>query len=257
MNSLDIRKKSGGQIALIVLLASAVLLTLGLSTSKKATVDTRVDTDQELLKQAFNTAESGVDYYLSTGTTSYTTSDGKSQANVTVSNIGGGANLVSDGLVLQNNTFLFWLVDHTTTGEIGSSGYSGDNLKIAVDSGFNKALKVDYFYKKVDDTFGVDRFVYNFNGGSVVTGASSVTSGVNEVSMTKIGTPYLIAVTPIGGPTNIALSGSENFPLQGEELTSVGTAVGVNSQVKVNNRYKVPSFMLDAITANGSVLSNN
>jgi hypothetical protein len=36
MNLIKIKKQSGGQIVLIVLLASAVLLTLGLSTSKKS-----------------------------------------------------------------------------------------------------------------------------------------------------------------------------------------------------------------------------
>lgn len=75
-------KSEKGQIALIVLLVSAITMTIGLSLSRKTVTETKIQTDQELLKQAFNTAESGVDYYLGTGKTEYTAPDEKSKADV-------------------------------------------------------------------------------------------------------------------------------------------------------------------------------
>ncbi|MDD2482862.1 MAG: hypothetical protein PHE71_01085 [Candidatus Shapirobacteria bacterium] len=63
-NKIKNNQSNQGQIAIIVLLASAILLTLGMSASRKTVTDTKVDTDEELLKEAFNTAESGINNYL-------------------------------------------------------------------------------------------------------------------------------------------------------------------------------------------------
>ena len=52
-----------GQVVLMVLLASALVLVLGLSAAKQATIETNFDTAQEFLKKAFNAAESGIEYY--------------------------------------------------------------------------------------------------------------------------------------------------------------------------------------------------
>jgi hypothetical protein len=46
----------------------------------------------------------------------------------------------------------------------------------------------------------------------------------------------------------LSLSGASNFPVQGEDLTSVGTADnGTKTQIKTRNIYQVPSFLFDAI----------
>ncbi len=258
--------KSKGQVVLVVLLASAVVMTLGLSVAKRTVTDTKVDTDEELLKQAFNTAESGVDYYLATGKIGYTAPDGKSVADVNVTNVGGGSTLSSDGLVLTNNAFLFWLIDHNSNGDIGNSGYKGTNVDICVDDTYSKALKIDYYYRAAGK-YNVSRFGFNFdsNNGTTVNGFTAKVGKGGCINLaTNVGEPLLLAVTPIGGQTKMVVidkSGS-NFPVQGEEITSIGRAgnivdtnTGVNTQVKVLNRYKVPAFMLDAITAGNSVLS--
>jgi Tfp pilus assembly protein PilX len=67
-----IDKRESGQVALIVLIVSAVVLTLGLSTSKRTVTENKITTEEGLLKEAFNVAESGIEYYLSTGSTAYT-----------------------------------------------------------------------------------------------------------------------------------------------------------------------------------------
>jgi hypothetical protein len=259
------RRQSRGQAILIVLLASAVIMTLGLSSARRTVIDTKIDTDEELLKQAFNTAESGVDYYLSTGETDYSDPDTNSSAQVTVNPIGLGTSLSSDGVVLSNTPALFWLVSHNSDGSINSSNYfTGNTVDICVDDNFSKALKIDYFYLS-GGSYKVMRKGINFsdstefNFSPVGTSNKCISQSINNLD-----TPLLLAVTPINGSTKLIvkdLSGN-NFPIQGQEITSVGRAgdvsagsVGVNTQVKVINRYLVPPFMLDAITAANNVLS--
>ena len=86
-----IKNNNKGQVALIVLLISAVALTLGLSASKKAITDTKVDKNEAELKDAFNVAESSIDQYLSDNNKkTYTNNDNSATANVTTQSIGSG-----------------------------------------------------------------------------------------------------------------------------------------------------------------------
>jgi hypothetical protein len=250
-------KLQKGQVVLIVLLASAVIMTLGLSAAKRTVVDTKIDTDEELLKQAFNTAESGVDYYLATGATgvaAYQTSDNNSNADISVSPVGLSDSLVSDGVVIKNDPYLFWLVGHNDDGSVKlANTYTGSSVDICVDTTFKQKLKIDYFYKGAN--YSVKRDLHDFASGS-----NCITDFATP------STTLLLAVTPIGESTNIKVVGKgDTFPIQGEKITSVGRAGNVSastnanqvsSQVRVFNQYKVPPFMLDAITAGDSVLSN-
>lgn len=239
-----INKNNQGQIAVVVMLVSALLLTLGLSASKKAVTDTRVNTDEELLKQAFNNAESGINNYLNGG-------GNLSNATVTKLDIGGSRSLSSEGVVLANTSQLFWLVNHDdATGNIGNVYYQGD-INVGVDNGYSGALKIDYYYK-IGAVYDVQRLVCNYGGSNVVSNPlpatdCSVISATGKDSL-------LMVVTPLGLPTKITLSGGDNFPLQGQEITSVGTAGdGVKTQVKTRNIYQIPLFFNEAITAKNRI----
>jgi len=163
-------KKEKGQVVLIVLLISTLLLTLGLSASRQTTVETKISTDEELLKQAFDAAESGIDYYLGTSSTiGYSSPDLKTKADVTVTNIGENQTIGSDGLVLTDTPFLFWLVNHDVGGNVGNAYYSAGSgsVDICVDSNFGKSLKVDYFYyDETDENYKVNHSEYNFDSNN-------------------------------------------------------------------------------------------
>jgi hypothetical protein len=266
-----------GQIALIVLIISAIVMTVGLSLSRKSVVETKITTDEELLKQAFNAAESGVDYYLGTGKVGFTSPDGQSMARVTVNNIGGGQQIVNlGGTTLRNNNNFIWLMGHKADGSldptINMNGMSG--LTVCVDNAFNGSLKVEYFYLNAA-VYSVYRTGFNIgtagrvSGYADITGGSCLVSGMKSVFLGSMsaGTPLLLVVKPIADDTKIVVSTTgANFPSQGVEISSIGTAgnvtgVGssgamVNREVNVINQYIIPSFMLDAITAAGNVLSN-
>ena len=251
-----------GQVALIVLIVSAVVLTFGLSISRKTVVETKIDTDEELLKKAFNAAESGINYYLGSGDTEYVNDENQERADVTVKELG-GTELNFEKYTLRNQKALFWLVGHDADGSINSSYYSESEVEVCVDSGFNGSLKVDYFYKDAAGDYKVGRYGYNIGTGSTVAGFTSqaLTNGCFDFSLGGGSSePLLISVTPLFNGTQISMKGDSDFPSQGEEITSVGRAGdlsdgGVNNKVTVVKGYKMPFFMIDAVTAGSRVLS--
>jgi len=240
-------KQNQGQVAIIILLASAIILTIGLSASKTTVNNTKVSTDEELLREAFNTAESAINNYLNEGSITYTASDGNN-ATVDSSTIGNSQSLASEGLVLANANQLFWLVNHNTDGSVGTEYYGSNSITLAVDSGFSGALKIDYFYLSAGE-YKVKRLGCNYNNSSVVTGYTTDTSSCSTIDL-SMGSPLLISITPLGVATKLTISGSSLFPSQGEELTSLGvTDSGVKTQIKTRYIYQIPSFLIDAITA--------
>lgn len=246
------RTKEKGQVVLMVLLVSALMMTIGLSVSKNTITETKVDTDEDLLKQAFNTAESGVEYYLSTGNKQY--SETNSSATITTVNIGDDNQINSGGVVLSGEPFSFWLVNHNLDRTIGTDRFTGNISQICTDSSFNGGLKVDLFTYN-SGSYLVERYGYNMNSGNSVNGFSQVNS--NCTGSINVTDGMLLVVTPIGGNTKITVSGDTTFPSQGEEITSVGQmSSGVNTKIIVANRFnEIPPFMLETIVAGDSVLS--
>lgn len=242
-----------GQIAILVLLASAVLLTLGLSASRKTITDTKIDTDEQLLKEAFNTAESGINNYLNDPTSKTYTDNSGNSAVIDVADIGGSNSLSSDGIVPVNTPQLFWLVNHDPNGSIPAAPTyypTGSTLTLSVDPTFTGALKIDYYYKN-GAVYSVTRSGFNFhNTTDTVTGYPNTPD--KFITLTATNSPLLLVVTPIGSPTRLNLTGpvGATFPLQGEDITAVGTAGnGVKTQVKTRNIYQIPYFFFESITA--------
>jgi hypothetical protein len=229
-----------------------------MSVSKRVITETRIDSDEELLKQAFNTAESGIEYYLTTGELNYNAGLG-GEANISFTTIGEGTTLSSDGAVISGSPFFFWLVNHDedNNDEIGSERFSEDINDICVGVGFTGALKVDLFLYNDSTgtyTYSVERFGYNMNNSNTISGYSTVADECIDTPITVDG-GMLLLVTPIGGNSNIIVDGGTGiFPKQGEEIVSVGKMEGgVNTKIKVEDRYEVPSFMLEAISAGNEI----
>lgn len=146
-------RQASGQVVLMVLLASVLVLTLGLSAARQTTVETSIDTDQELLKRAFNAAESGIDYYLKTGNTQYGTSDSPEGSSIlTKENLGGNdKTLIFNRKIGSEDSEFFWLVNHTDSGNIGTTFYSDSDSTIDICSSDLTTpvnFKIDYFYKE-------------------------------------------------------------------------------------------------------------
>lgn len=251
-----------GQVAIIVLLVSAVIMTVGLSLSKKATTETKIDTNEELLKKAFNAAESGIDYYLSTGNTAYNAPDSLSSADIVAKNIeASDSNLDFEEYVPAGGSEFYWLVNHLSNGDIGATYYNAATVNVC-GRGFTGALEINYFYK-IGTDYGVSRYGYNF--GSVNTVDGFTIAGGDCVTINIVNNPILITITPIFGGGRFYLNGAGTFPIQGVEIDSTGKSGGVsvavsgarvNKKIKVARRYKMPAFMLSGVVSETSVLSD-
>jgi len=254
-----------GQMILLVLLIAAVIMTLGLSLSKRSVGEIKIDVDEELSKKAFDTAESGINYYKKTDQAEYNVQDesGTSKANIAVSALP-VENSVSFSPTSSGNSEYFWLVNHGGDGSLGST-YFDDVAEVCMSTGYIGAIKIDYFYLDGTD-YKVRR--YGFNIGNSLTkrvegftdlGVGAVCSG--NLDFAVLPHSVLLAITPVFSDGTISVvnkSGGKDFPSQGNEITSVGQAgniesMPVNRSVKVIDRYKVPGFLLEAISAEGNI----
>ena len=263
-----------GQTALIVLLIVATALTVGLASSKKVVVDTKIDKDEEMLKQAFNVAESGIENYLSTGNTTYLATDNSSTADVKAVDIGAAPIVSYGGLIAPGKPAVFWLAGHDADKNIVPNVYSG--LVDLCASGTSGGVKVYYFY--TSGGYKVNRLMYNLGdaGGNEIakaTRANNRAAGHCPAGLTKIDTldaraasvsPLMIVMVPVISATKLAVASSDgvtNLPKQGEVITSTGTVGVINQQagairtVSQENRYDggLLEYMLESIEANQGV----
>lgn len=254
---LILKNKNKGQAAIVVLLVSAVMLTMGLSMSKRATVETKIDVNDELLKKAFNAAESGVNYYLGTGKTGYESPDNVSKADISVTELSVGSTRIDFGeYTPRGNSDFYWLVSHNPNGSIGTTYYSGDRVYIC-GVGFTGQATIDYFYK-VGAGFKLNRDLFDFKTQAV--------GGCVTVNMLNPSSPLLIAVTPVlnGGKFYARGLPGTSFTSQGTDIASTGKAGGgevevqsvmVEKKIVIRKRYSVPSFLLTGVVSEGSVKS--
>ena len=237
-------KKQAGQVVLMVLLASALILTLGLSASRQATVETKIDTDQELLKKAFNAAESGIEYYLGTGSIDYSGGENEGSADLSVISVGDAETLSFNNMVLDGSVDYFWLVNHNGDGTLGDGPsdyytYGASALNVCTVDGSDTKFKIGYYYVN-SGVYEVRNEEEDTSGGCVVVSLSG-------------GDSLLLSVMPIGDSVRIKLTGSSKFPVQGEEISSTGKVEGVNNTVTILNKYVIPTFLLEAVSSGGDV----
>ncbi len=244
-------KQSKGQVAIIVLLVSAIMLSLGLSMSKKEVVDVKIATNDELLKKAFDAAESGINYYLGTGGTDYASPAGDSFAKITATNIGVGQTVDFGEYVPNGSSESYWLVDHIASGDLGTS-YLPDASVDVCGVGFSGLVEVNYFYK-IGASYYLRRNMYDLNSSCATVD-------------TSLGLSVLLSVTPVinGGKFYISANNGGTFASQGVDVSSLGqaggTQAGANAQadkkLNIRQRYKVPGFMTSGMVAEGSILSD-
>lgn len=239
--------KNKGQVAIIVLLVSAVMLSMGLTMSKRETTQIKINTNDELLKKAFDTAESGINYYLGTGGTNYSSPNGDSYAVITANTVGAGQTINFGEYTTLGGSENYWLVNHLANGDIGTSYYGGANVNVCSNN-YVGQVEVILFYGS-----NVSRSVLNINNNCVVVGMKT--------------NPILLSIVPLtsGGKFYLDSNGGGNFSSQGTEINSQGNAgvasIGVNAttaskQINIISRYKIPGFMVVGLMAEGSILSD-
>ncbi|HOG37794.1 MAG TPA: pilus assembly PilX N-terminal domain-containing protein [Candidatus Woesebacteria bacterium] len=255
------KKNRQAQVAIIALLVSAVVMVVGLTFSKMTTVETRIDTNEEALRDAFNAAESGIDYYLRTGSQTYTVPTSTAKAEISVRSLGNEVVLDFGEYTPEGESEFYWLVNHTATG-LGSNYFGGNQITVR-HKGIDGSVVINVFFRR-GSGFGVKRYGYNFSNNADKRVNNFIDAiGNQSVTISPIPTnPVLMTVTPIFSGANLSIASvGVTFPAQGEEISSVGKvgeigAGQVSKKVVIQQRYRLPNFFLDALSSEASVLSN-
>lgn len=262
-------KNSKGQVALIVLIVSAIALTLGLSLSDRVTTDVSTNADEELLQKAFNAAESGIENEIVNPGSVYVAPDGFSSAEVTTTEVTGQT--IDFGQFVASNDYAhFWLAGHDVNDNVDLSDvYGGSTIDICFDD-YDGAVVV-YYFGINGGNYGVIRKVYNLTGASnVIENGLTVGAGmggcgsdygqaIEDFDVTGFSTPLLLVVKPLYEGSRFGLvSDGNSFPSQGTIIDSTGIVADVSTNLKVYQRWDPSvylSFLIEGMTAEDSINS--
>jgi len=231
-----------GQIVLVVLLVTSAVMVMGLSLSRGSVKELKIDTNEETLKQTFNVAESGIDYFLTRENevekVTYESPVDDFEAEVSKEKLE-----VKD---MANRKVVFYEPQF-----LQLNGYDGE-LTIKLDNNFGGAVKVDVFY----GNGGIERYGYNFNectsvDDACIEGFENDKKG--EIKISIGGDSDFLVVSPLFEPTVVKFSGG-NFAHQGERIVSTGKSNdGIESKVSVDEVWELPYFMLEGLVVEGEI----
>ena len=241
-------KKNKGQVVLIMLVITTAVMTVGLALTRRSVVQTKINTDDALLKQAFNNAESGIDYFLRTSNTTYKSTSGE-VASISVETIADKDKMLGKYI---------WLIGHKDDGSLDKSVlYGGRKITVKiVNPKFMGSLKIDYFYLDTSNNYKVIRLGYNYTADKI-KGYSNISKREFDLIPSSGETPIFLVITPLFGETEIEFNGDAKFPNQGVDIVSTGTKDGVKSIISTSKRFEIPPFFLDAIVAGGDIKTEN
>lgn len=223
---LKIRNYCQGQVMLAILLLGTFVMTLGLTISKRTIGEIRIDTDEEMLKDAFNVAESGIDYFLKTENGNYSPENIEMMAKVT-----------RDTEVFDNTKALVY--KNKIEVNLDLEKFDGNSLKIQINR--NAKIRLDLFW----GNNRVERFLFDRQDGS------------DAISISAGGKKYLKIMSIDGKPCDFTIIPSGG-KFEQSVITSIGYAKkidpnGVKTVISTEEEFNIPYFLLDAVTAVGGV----
>lgn len=267
-----------GQVLLIVVLVMVVALTVGLSVASRSIVSLRTVNDEENSQRAFSAAEAGIERAVKGNCidTSCTISADLSELNdntkfetnftTTAKPITGTEFLVRGGVqVKQDEGSDIWLSRYSTElSELYTNQWSGTITVLWSDTSGNcagsakpAALQVMVLRGDRTDLQNAQLSQYAFDPCATQRGNNFTVPTINNVE-TKIGaqkfyygasisvpaeTPgLLMRVIPLYGNTIIGIKGTAAFPIQGQQITSTGTAQNTVRKISFTQSYaSIPS----------------
>ncbi|MBI3955528.1 hypothetical protein HY338_03720 [Candidatus Gottesmanbacteria bacterium] len=260
--------KSSGQIVLILVLITVVGLTIGLSLISRTVTDVRISSQIEESGRAFSAAEAGVENALKvinvlpTNTAKSITLD-NATAEYKVSDIGGDRSLYTFPLTEITSSQLLWLVNHNSDGSLGATNYypTASSLDICWGGvGNNSALELSLYYLS-GSSYKISKAAYDPDGsrlnnfstadniGSYCGGNYRYKHSVNfKDDFGLLGSELLLALrmTPVYESTTIGILPTDNLPVQGNQVNSVGKSnTGVVRKIQVNKTYNLLPNLLD------------
>jgi len=238
-------KNQSGQILLIVVLLSTVLLTIGFSVSQITTQETQIAKLEEESKKAFAAAEAGLDRALKevpvAGGSILISFEGVTGMAEVQSTQG---TTFTTPLLRKDEQYTFYLADYP--GFVNP--WSGGDLKICF--GSDVALELTL----IKQDYSIIKYAVNPTSTSIISNASSASS-VNpddcptdfnftnkypissaDISNSRLLIGRVMANSSIS--TKIGFKGPANFPIQGKTITSSATtSTGVSKKIQLFQSY--------------------
>ncbi len=233
--------EQAGQILLIVVLATVISLTVGLSAVSRTITNTKVSTEEANSQKALSAAEAGIEKLLSTTNVAETgTLSNRSTFSANSDPINEDEFALNAGAdITQDEGADVWLSDENFSG--GSSRWSG-NLRIGWMGGdcggSEPAIEVTVLSgNRTNPT--MERYVYDYcatqransfdspGGGITIAGLS-----YNRSANISVTNGYIARIIPIYASTKIGARGP-GLPTQGYVISSVGKSDNAKRQIKV------------------------
>jgi len=251
-------KAQKGQALLIVVLVMVIALTIGLSVASRSVINLKLSAEDQNSQKAFFAAEAGIEQALKTKqpvSIAQSLGNNSQISQVNIQAVTGNALLFNNGLTIaKDDGAEFWLTNYSPTptslysppywnGTITlywgtSAGDCNDAaLEIMIITGSKTSPSLArYAYDPCINRRSENNFSAPNAGGSVngktfpyATGPLRITNGI------------FARVIPLYSSTQIGVTagkGSDNFPLQGQVITSLGSAGSTQRKISYFQGYE-------------------
>lgn len=237
-----------GQTILVILLITAVILTIGLSAISSSITDIKISQETEEASRAYYVAESAIEEQMLASSQAPLSGElGGVKYDVTKTEKG-GTEFLFPNKVEAGDAQTLWLVAHNSDGSelVPSDYYKGANFSVYWNG--DAAVMIDLIYNS-SNTYKIFRQNCDANSGRIESNHFTLASSGSAVEGTSLqysclvtipsGTPYLAKITPLYNQNPISLGfkndGSANsFPKQGDCFDSKGTVIESGVTRRIN-----------------------
>lgn len=246
-------RPQSGQILLIIVLATVIALTVGLSAISRTIINTRLSTEEASSQKALSAAEAGVEEIanntslLASGSHSKTLSDGTG-FKALAAPIEGNTIILNDGAtILQDDGADIWLSTHPDFSDPKWSGnltvyWTNNAPNNAGECEKNAAIEIIILSGDKNNPT-VTRRGYdscnsrkNNNNFATPVGKNQTIEGINFVNSSGpilVTNGFIARIIPIYANTKIGAEGSVSLPIQGYIIDSTGTSGITSRRVRV------------------------
>lgn len=250
-----------GQALVVILLVLAVALTVGLAVVSRSVTEIGISTTQKESAQALAAAEAGIEQALA-GNVSL-------PIGVTSVPVGGNTEVEIPEPLVAGESVTIFLAGHNANGDLDTTvQYTGTDLGLCWGQGdVNPAVEVTVYYKSGANYLvtrttadpNINRAAQN-NFSSTDGGASCPTGRTyqhyKKISM-PAGTLLMMRVRVLYNQDiaqYLAVKGTSAIPVQGQDITAVGSEGQTSRKVNVFQRYPDLSPILDTAVFSGANL---
>lgn len=260
-----------GQVLLMLILISSVLLTVGLSMSQIGVNETKISKLEEESKKAFQAAEAGIEKTIEELKTNPNYTGISRDDSVNLNNVGVSTEVTTatgtefkTPVIKKDDQYTFYLASYDVTNNTWGTSYIGDltfylnsNQKACPTSGHEgvPAIELTYIYG-TDGSYNTKKYMIapcgGFSGANVlqtVDGSYTLNSSTfKHKTNATLDTPTnakIVVARVLYADTIIGFKGSADLVEQGKFITSTAISASNNVSKKVELFQSLPQIPAD------------